>query len=93
MKNNRDTIEVVYLEKGTYVHNKSGKKYELIDIALHSETEEQLVVYKPLYECKYSMFVRPYSMFVELVELNGEKVLRFEKIDDEKTIDAKWIVK
>lgn len=66
--------------KGTYRHTKSGKKYTLLGVALHTETEELLVVYKPLYESEYELFVRPYDMFFESIEIDGVIRPRFEKI-------------
>ena len=36
--------------KGTYRHNKSGKLYEVIDVALHTETDEKMVIYQALYD-------------------------------------------
>ncbi len=53
--------------KGTYKHSKSGELYEFIDVALHTETGEMMVVYQALYEhdelaelCgKHPLFVRP----------------------------------
>ncbi|HMQ96340.1 MAG TPA: DUF1653 domain-containing protein [Candidatus Saccharibacteria bacterium] len=69
-------------KKGMYLHNKSGKLYEVLGTALHTETNEQMVVYRPLYETKYELFVRPYDMFFETVVLHGRQVPRFEKIED-----------
>ena len=70
------------IEKGKYVHTKSGKFYEVIGVALQTETNEQLVVYRPLYQGKYELFARPYSMFVETVIIDGQEVLRFERVDE-----------
>lgn len=70
------------IEKGTYRHTKKGLLYEVIGVALHTETGEQLVTYRPLYDNRYELFARPYDMFVEQVEINGEMQPRFEKIDD-----------
>lgn len=67
--------------KGVYRHTKTGKMYEVIGAALHTETEELLVVYRPLYETSYELFARPVKMFFETVELDGKNVPRFEKID------------
>lgn len=63
------------LKVGRYRHYK-GSEYEVIGIAKHSETEEQLVVYRALYG-DYSLWVRPLSMFVETVELGQLRVPRF----------------
>lgn len=52
-------------------------------MAKHSETLEDLVVYEALYENDLSKYwARPASMFEEEVELDGQKVRRFEKISD-----------
>lgn len=69
---------------GKYLHYK-GKLYEVIGTALHSETLEWLVVYKPLYETAHTpegtMWVRPLEMFLEMVEIEGRQVHRFARID------------
>jgi hypothetical protein len=54
-------------EPGVYHHFKDDTKlYEVLGTAMHTETEEALVVYKPLYEgAKAEMFVRPLPMFME----------------------------
>lgn len=70
------------IEPGTYRHNKSGKLYEVIGVALQTETEEPLVIYRALYETACKLFARPYAVFVEKIELSGETKPRFEKIDD-----------
>ena len=49
--------------------------------AQHSETEEWMVVYKALYGAE-GMWVRPYEMFVEEVEVNGKILKRFEYIEE-----------
>ena len=64
------------LQKGIYRHYK-GNEYEVMALAKHSETEEQMVVYRALYG-EYGIWVRPYEMFVEEVELDGVKVARFK---------------
>ena len=74
------------LEKGVYRHNKSGKLYEVLGIALQTEANESLVLYRPLYahDFGYELFARPYEMFVEVVELNGKKQPRFEKVEEKR---------
>jgi hypothetical protein len=68
---------------GKYRHYK-GKEYEVLGMALHSETLEELVVYKPLYSTpdipEGTLWVRPMAMFEETIELEGKKFKRFEKI-------------
>lgn len=64
---------------GRYRHYK-GQKYEVLGVAMHSETEEELVVYRPLYG-KGDLWVRPLDMFIETVEKDGESVARFEYIE------------
>ncbi len=64
------------MKKGIYKHYK-GNEYELIDIALHSETLEEMVVYRALYG-EQKLWVRPASMWDDEVVVNGVKVKRFE---------------
>ena len=68
------------LEKGLYKHYK-GNIYEVYMTARHSETEEWMVVYKALYG-EQGMWVRPYAMFIEKVEVEGQMIPRFKKVDD-----------
>lgn len=64
------------VEPGIYRHFK-GNRYEVIGVARHSETEEDLVVYRPLYG-DGELWVRPLAMFTEEVERDGVKRQRFE---------------
>ena len=64
--------------KGIYRHFK-GKLYEVIDFVTHSETREELVLYRPLYG-KFDLWVRSKATFHEMVEINAEKLPRFEFI-------------
>lgn len=64
---------------GIYKHYKN-KRYKVLCEATHSETEEKMIVYQCLYG-EYDMWVRPKSMFTELVEVDGEKVPRFALIE------------
>ncbi|MCL2620743.1 MAG: DUF1653 domain-containing protein [Defluviitaleaceae bacterium] len=66
------------IEKGTYRHYK-GNLYEVINIAIHSETEDLLVIYKPLYG-EGGLWARPLEMWDNTIEYNGEKVKRFERV-------------
>ena len=67
------------MKKGIYRHYK-GNLYELLYIANHSETLEKMVVYKALYG-EGEVWVRPLSMWDEIVEVGGKKVPRFEYTD------------
>lgn len=66
-----------------YKHSKSGNSYKIIALAKHSETLEEMVVYEALYDNDLSNFwVRPIEMFLEKVEINGQKLPRFELIEN-----------
>ena len=70
------------LPLGRYRHYK-GKFYEVLGIARHSETLEELVVYKALYETEFgqgSLWVRPKKMFLEKVKVEGRLVPRFKPV-------------
>lgn len=67
------------IELGRYKHFK-GNEYEVIGIAKHSETLEEMVVYRALYG-EGGIWVRPRNMWNETVVHNGETVKRFTKID------------
>lgn len=63
------------IKPGKYRHFK-GNEYEVLDIATHSETLEPMVVYRPLYG-EGKLWVRPASMWEEMVELDSKLVPRF----------------
>ena len=65
---------------GKYRHFKGGE-YELLCVATHCETLEPMVVYRALYG-EGGCWVRPRSMWYEMVEHNGQRVRRFTKIED-----------
>ena len=73
-------IFVQELPLGKYEHYK-GKQYEVIGIAQHSETLEELVVYRALYG-EHGLWVRPLKMFLEEVEIENKKVPRFRFIEN-----------
>ncbi|WP_316631546.1 DUF1653 domain-containing protein [uncultured Ruminococcus sp.] len=64
--------------KGRYRHFK-GNEYEVVDFAKDSETTELMVIYRALYG-EHELWVRPYKMFQEIIERDGKKMRRFEKI-------------
>ncbi|MBF0490830.1 MAG: DUF1653 domain-containing protein [Candidatus Omnitrophica bacterium] len=70
---------MVNIPKGLYEHYK-GKRYEVLDVAIHSETEEPMVIYKALYKGDFpegTLWVRPLTMFQENVFANGQFIPRF----------------
>lgn len=67
-------------QKGRYRHYK-GAEYLVLGTAYHSETEELLVVYQPDYGEK-ALWVRPFDMFNETVEVDGKQQKRFEFVSE-----------
>lgn len=63
------------LATGRYRHYK-GKEYTVVGVARHSETHEELVVYRQEYG-DHGLWVRPKAMFMETVEVNGVVLPRF----------------
>lgn len=68
------------IKPGRYRHFK-GKEYEVLGVARHSETEEELVVYRALYG-NFGLWVRPVSMWNEAVERDGKTFRRFTYISE-----------
>jgi len=72
------------IKLGKYKHFKGGE-YQVLGVAMHSESLETMVIYKPLYELKQGeldTWVRPIEMFFDTKELNGETVPRFTYMGD-----------
>jgi hypothetical protein len=63
---------------GLYRHYKGGE-YEVLGVARHSETQEPLVVYRPLYNTT-GWWVRPHAMFFSAVTIDGVPRARFTRI-------------
>lgn len=66
------------IKNGVYRHYK-GNKYEVIGMATHSETLEEMVIYKALYG-DGKVWVRPAAMWNEEIIINGKSVKRFQII-------------
>lgn len=63
-----------------YSHFKTGNTYEVVALAKHSETLEDVVIYKALYG-EGQIWVRPFEMFLDMKTLeDGTQVQRFTKI-------------
>lgn len=70
------------IKPGKYLHYK-GKEYEVLGVVRHSETLEELVLYKALYPTEFgndSLWVRPLEMFLEKIILDGKEIPRFKEI-------------
>ncbi len=66
---------------GKYRHFK-GHEYEVIAVARHSETLEEMVIYRALAGGQ-EYWVRPLKIFLEMAEVNGKKVPRFEYLGED----------
>ena len=66
---------------GRYRHFK-GNEYEVLGVAKHSETLEEMVVYRALYG-EHGLWVRPASMWNETVERDGKTYRRFTRIEED----------
>lgn len=76
---NKVTVdERIEMIPGRYRHYK-GKDYVVLGVARHSETEEEMVVYRQDYGDR-GLWVRPKAMFLETVEMDGRNVERFRYI-------------
>jgi hypothetical protein len=75
------------IKLGKYQHYKNKKMYEVIGVALHSETQKEMVVYKALYKCEkfgdFRLWVRPSEMFLEEVEYEEKYMSRFIFVEEE----------
>lgn len=66
------------IQPGRYRHYK-GNQYTVLGLARHSETLEELVVYRQEYG-EHGLWVRPKQMFSEMVKVDGKKVPRFQPL-------------
>ena len=73
------------IKLGRYRHFK-GNEYEVIGIAKHSETLEEMVVYRALYD-EGGLWVRPANMWNEVIERDGKKLQRFTYIGELKGVE------
>lgn len=68
------------VEVGKKYRHYKGNEYEVLYIAKHTETEEELVIYRALQD-QEKVWARPREMFEEEVEVEGKKMLRFTPIE------------
>ena len=71
---------------GRYRHYK-GYDYTVLGVARHSETLEELVVYRQEYG-DHGLWVRPAAMFAETVEIDGRRVPRFRWLEEGSTAES-----
>ena len=69
------------IKTGKYRHFK-GMEYEVIGVAKHSETLEEMIVYRALYG-DGGLWVRPAAMWNETVERDGKTYQRFTYIGED----------
>lgn len=80
----KESFDIPPLELGLYRHYK-GNEYRVLGVGCHSETHEYFVVYE-VADAKPNtprIWIRPYHMFLETVEVEGRRVNRFQKIDEQ----------
>ena len=70
------------IKPGFYRHFK-GNLYEVIGIAKHSETPEEMVVYRACYG-EHGLWVRPASMWNETIERDGKVFMRFTPVESDE---------
>ncbi len=69
-----------HIEQGTRFRHYKGGEYEYGGTATHSETGEELVVYRALHGDR-ALWARPKEMFYDMVTVDGIKKPRFTRID------------
>ncbi len=77
---------------GLYRHYKNKRLYQVIGIAHESDTQQKMVVYRGLYSPEdllaeygeFPLFVRAYTIFNEMVEVDGVMVPRFTYVEEAK---------
>lgn len=79
-----EVFEIPQLETGLYEHYK-GNRYRVLGVGRHTEADSYFVVYSPIESGpgKPAMWLRPYEMFLETVEVDGMVTPRFRKIEEQ----------
>lgn len=73
------------LPRGIYQHYK-GNQYEVLGVGRHSETQEEMVIYRALYG-SHDLWIRPLSLFVDEVTWEGKMVSRFTMVSSKDNAD------
>ena len=71
---------LVITPPGRYRHYK-GMEYQVLDTVRHSETCEPMTLYRALYG-EQGLWVRPATMFLETVVIEGFEQPRFARLED-----------
>jgi len=79
MKNLKLSSKAQSLKPGLYKHTKTGNKYKVLGVGFNSETLEECVIYQAQYGEKF-ISIRPLTMFLETVEIEGVLQPRFQYI-------------
>ena len=83
-----EAFAIPELEPGIYRHYK-GNTYTVLGVGRHTEADEYFVAYSPVEQKPGvpSIWLRPFDMFIEKVEVDGETTSRFQRIEGESVID------
>ena len=78
-----EVFNVPSLETGIYQHYK-GNKYNVLGVGRHTEIDEYFVVYSAVDHKPDTplIWLRPYEMFMETVEVDGKIIPRFRRIKE-----------
>lgn len=78
-----EAFAIPELEPGLYRHHK-GNEYTVLGVGRHTEADEYFVVYSPVEQKSDapSIWLRPFDMFIETVEVDGETIPRFQRIEE-----------
>ena len=84
MATDRPKLKSLHIRLGVYRHY-SGKEYDVLGVARHSETLEPLIMYRARYDGNL-LWARPQKMFGEFVNVNGKRVKRFTFVRRERAV-------
>lgn len=78
-----EVFAIPELEPGLYRHYK-GNEYNVLGVGRHTEADEYFVMYSPVEQKPGapSIWLRPYHMLIETVDINGKTIPRFQRIEE-----------